>query len=115
MLGFVGLSTPTFLPEVLRAVEVGWRLDPVAWGNGYATEAATAALDEAFGTLGLREIISVPQSDNPASVRVAQRLQMRHARSVEIPPSTARGGLRGELFVMTRDEWLTRRTTSLHA
>src|SRR5690348_12752615 len=25
-IGFVGLSVPTFLPEILPAVEVGWRL-----------------------------------------------------------------------------------------
>lgn len=32
--GFAGLAVPTFLPEALPAVEVGWRLDPDYWGQG---------------------------------------------------------------------------------
>ncbi|ARX88450.1 acetyltransferase [Streptomyces alboflavus] len=32
--GFTGLSVPHFLPEVLPAVEVGWRLWPSALGAG---------------------------------------------------------------------------------
>src|SRR5690606_25368227 len=51
VIGFVGLSVPRFLPEVLPAVEVGWRLHPDVWGRGYATEGVTVALDEAFTTL----------------------------------------------------------------
>jgi hypothetical protein len=42
LLGFCGLTVPMFLPEVLPAVEVGWRLALPAWGRGIATEAATA-------------------------------------------------------------------------
>jgi Acetyltransferase (GNAT) domain len=34
ILGYIGLSIPTFLPEILPAVEVGWRLVPTAWGKG---------------------------------------------------------------------------------
>ncbi len=47
---------PTFLPEILPAVEVGWRLAPAAWGKGYTTEGATAALNQAFTTLGLDRV-----------------------------------------------------------
>ena len=36
---------PTFLPEILPAIEVGWRLDPDVWGKGYATGGASRALD----------------------------------------------------------------------
>ena len=41
--GFTGLSVPDFLPAILPAVEVGWRLGRSHWGQGLATEAAAAA------------------------------------------------------------------------
>lgn len=107
VIGFAGLSVPTFLPEILPAVEVGWRLDPASWGRGYATEAARAALDEAFATLGLATVCSVPQADNPASVRVAERLGLRLVRPVVIPASERRGPLEGLLYETTAAEWAT--------
>jgi RimJ/RimL family protein N-acetyltransferase len=108
VIGFVGLSVPTFLPEVLPTVEVGWRLDPSVWGHGYATEGAAAALDEAFTTLGLSEVCSVPQAENPASVRVAERLGMRFSRSVAIPAHAGLEALSAKLFHITTDEWRAR-------
>ncbi|WP_237552257.1 GNAT family N-acetyltransferase [Streptomyces sp. SID5789] len=48
MAGFTGLSVPNYLPEVLPAVEVGWRLGRAHWGQGMATEAAAAALRFGF-------------------------------------------------------------------
>jgi RimJ/RimL family protein N-acetyltransferase len=111
VVGFVGLSVPRFLPEILPAVEVGWRFDPDVWGRGYATEGATAALDEAFGTLGLQQVCSVPQADNPPSVRVAERLGMRLARTVTVPANERRGALVGALFEVTAAEWRARRAT----
>jgi RimJ/RimL family protein N-acetyltransferase len=105
LIGYVGLSVPMFLPEILPAVEVGWRFDPSCWGRGFATEAALAALREGFETLELDEITSIPQADNVRSGRVCERLGMRFARAVAIPATDTRGGLTGQLYVMARAEW----------
>ena len=105
VIGYVGLSVPMFLPEILPAVEVGWRFDPSSWGQGLATEAALAALREGFETLGLEEITSIPQAENVRSGRVCERLGMRLSRNVVIPANETRGELTGQLYVMTRAEW----------
>jgi RimJ/RimL family protein N-acetyltransferase len=62
-LGFTGLSVATFEASFTPAVEVGWRLARDAWGHGDASEAATAALDLAFGALGLAEVVSFRTSE----------------------------------------------------
>lgn len=54
--------------------EIGWTFGREFWGNGYATEAALAALRWGFGELGLRRVISLIQRGNVASVRVAEKL-----------------------------------------
>jgi RimJ/RimL family protein N-acetyltransferase len=78
--GFVGLAVPSFLPEVLPAVEVGWRLAREHWGKGYATEGAQASLTHGFGELKLRQIVSIIDPRNTASDRVADRLGMTRGR-----------------------------------
>ena len=88
-LGLVGLAIPSFLPAVLPAVEVGWRLARGAWGRGLATEAAGAALAEAFGPLGRACVIAVVDPGNARSLRVAARLGMRPAAD-RIHPVTRR-------------------------
>jgi RimJ/RimL family protein N-acetyltransferase len=107
-IGYVGLSVPMFLPEILPAVEVGWRLDPDAWGQGLATEAATAALREGFETLQLEEITSIPQVGNPQSSRVCERLGMRLDRTLPLPATDRRGPVEAMLYVLSRDEWAGR-------
>jgi len=109
-IGYAGLSVPTFLPEVLPAVEVGWRLDPEAWGHGYATEAGTAALEKAFTTLGLAEVISLPQVDNPPSVRVAERLGMQLRRTTTAPATAKRGPVEVAVMTISCGEWEARAT-----
>ncbi len=59
------------------AVEIGWRLQPDAWGHGYATEAATAALAFGFEEAGLREIVAFTTTLNARSQAVMERLGMR--------------------------------------
>ncbi len=106
VVGYVGLSVPMFLPEILPAVEVGWRLDPDHWGRGLASEGARAALREGFTTLELDEVTSIPQTGNTASFMVAERIGMRFHRTVSIPANERRGEVEGRLYTMTREEWI---------
>jgi len=83
--GFCGLSTPNFLPEILPAVEIGWRLARDSWGQGYATEAAIASMHFGFTEAGLDEIVSVHQIGNTASERIMEKLGMFLGRSTIDP------------------------------
>jgi RimJ/RimL family protein N-acetyltransferase len=55
-------------------IEIGWWLAPFAWGRGYATEAALALRDFAFGVLELNHLSIVLQAENTRSVAVARRI-----------------------------------------
>ena len=72
-LGISGLSVEQWYPDDLQ---VGWRLFPQFWGQGYATEAASAWLDHGFGPLGQKRIISMADTPNHRSIAVMKRLGM---------------------------------------
>ncbi|MFW6773090.1 GNAT family N-acetyltransferase [Nocardioides sp. CPCC 205120] len=57
--------------------EVGWVLDPRHAGRGYATEAAAALVDLAFGHYGMHRVEARLDARNAASARVCARLDMR--------------------------------------
>lgn len=88
-IGFAGLATPEFLPEVLPAVEIGWRLARNAWGRGYGTEAARACMEFGFKDVGLAEIVSIHQIGNDASERIMKKIGMQFDRRT-IDPSCDR-------------------------
>ncbi|TDD70103.1 N-acetyltransferase [Jiangella aurantiaca] len=68
-IGFVRLG----LADV-RAGKLGYLIAAEHWGHGYATEAAAAMLDLAFGPLGLHRVSAAIGPDNAASIAVAERL-----------------------------------------
>jgi RimJ/RimL family protein N-acetyltransferase len=75
-IGFTGLNPmPPGLPGA-GGMEVGWRLARPAWHQGYATEAAAAAVGVAFGGAGLTEIWSMTAVLNEPSQAVMRRLGM---------------------------------------
>jgi RimJ/RimL family protein N-acetyltransferase len=59
------------------SAEMGYELDPREWGNGYATEAATAMLKFAFEQLRLHRVSANAIANNHNSLRVLEKLGMR--------------------------------------
>lgn len=92
--GFTGLSVPSFEADFLPAVEIGWRLARPAWGRGWATEAATAVLQRAFGPLGLCDVVSFAAATNTRSEAVMRRIGMHPAGEFEHPSVPAASPLR---------------------
>lgn len=76
LIGMLGLKhmAPELPPA--PAIEVGWRLAPDAWGQGFASEAAAAALDWGFAHLPADEIIAITAVGNFRSRAVMQRIGM---------------------------------------
>jgi len=101
LVGFVGLAVPAWLPVVLPAVEIGYRLHPAHWGRGLATEAARATLGHGFDVLRLDRIIGIFMPGNVASGRVMTKLGMRDCLTTTDP----RHGFVLQVREITCDEW----------
>ena len=74
--GFVGLNLPGYEAPWMPAVEIGWRLAPSAWHQGYATEGALAALEFAFTQLELPQVVAMSVPGNTPSHQVMERIGM---------------------------------------
>jgi RimJ/RimL family protein N-acetyltransferase len=93
-IGFTGLNT---MPDGVPGSgdqEVGWRLARHAWHQGYATEAARAALDVGLNQLRLPRIWSMTAVLNTPSRAVMERLGMVRHRLFDHPKLEARHALR---------------------
>lgn len=58
-------------------VAVGCVLDPAHWNRGIATEATRIAIEDFFRRVGRRRVVALASADNPASLRVLEKLGMR--------------------------------------
>jgi RimJ/RimL family protein N-acetyltransferase len=75
--GYAGVKPAAFDHPLAPHFEIGWRLARPAWGKGYATEAARAALDDVFTRVGLDEVLAYTAIDNLRSQAVMERLGLR--------------------------------------
>jgi len=80
VIGWAGLQ---FLPE-LNETEVGYLLDKLHWGKGYATEAAQASIQFGFESCALDHIIALVHADNTASRRVIEKCNMSYTETIHI-------------------------------
>lgn len=101
LLGYIALAPPDWLPEIMPAVEIGWRLDPPYWRRGLATEGARALMNYGFNDMGLLEIVSIYEPDNVASGRVIEKLGMHFDRETRHPFFN----VPIHIYRLSRDEW----------
>jgi RimJ/RimL family protein N-acetyltransferase len=101
IIGYVSLAPPDWLPEVLPAVEIGWRLDPAHWRRGLATEGGRALLAYGFEEMGLGKILSIYEPENVASGRVMTRLGMHFDHETRHPWF----GRMLHVYSLSRVEW----------
>jgi len=106
-IGFVGLSIPVADLPFNPCVEIGWRLASTAWGKGYATEAARAALRVGFVDLKLEEIVSFTSVINTRSRAVMERLGMKKDNQTFEHPCVPVGNHLREhcLYRLSCEEW----------
>ena len=97
-------------PEGWPGTEVGWSLHPDAWGKGYATEGASAAIDYAFDVLGWDDVIHCIDPLNLPSQQVARRLgsQLRGAGRLPAPHENASC----EIWGQSRAQWRQQKAAS---
>jgi RimJ/RimL family protein N-acetyltransferase len=102
LLGRVGLLNPEGWP----GLEVGWTLGRSFWGQGYASEAARAAMNYGFLTQGVDRLISMIDPDNAPSQAVALRIgETKGERREHVIDGTL---YPFDIWAITRDEWRKR-------
>jgi RimJ/RimL family protein N-acetyltransferase len=94
-IGRVGPLSPPGWP----GFEVGWGIAPEFRGQGYALEAARAAIDWVFATFEIDEIVHCIEDTNTASQAVARRLGARKDREIDL------FGKLADLWVTSRASW----------
>jgi RimJ/RimL family protein N-acetyltransferase len=76
LIGHCGLAPTAADQPMPQGLEIGWALAPEAWGAGYATEAARAAIADGFARQDAAEILAFTGTANLRSQAVMQRLGM---------------------------------------
>jgi RimJ/RimL family protein N-acetyltransferase len=95
LLGYAGIMPSRAGHPLGLHFDIGWRLARAAWGKGYATEAARAALRDGFERIGLKEVLAYTSSDNLRSQAVIARLNLHRAATLDYCEPLGAGEWRG--------------------
>ncbi|MGW3945520.1 GNAT family N-acetyltransferase [Micrococcus endophyticus] len=89
--------------------EIGWTIDPAHAGRGYATELAGALLEIAFTGLGVRHVEAEAFADNTPSLRVMEKVGLRHEGTFrEESLHLTRGWVDGVTYALLASEFRAR-------
>ena len=102
IIGFGGLSPKKILG--LNTLNLYYRFDPTAWGQGYAVEMGQKALYCAFHILQHAHIHAIIRPTNTPSIRVAQRLGMQQFATLDDVP----GQVPSLVFELRAEQWAGR-------
>jgi len=83
-------------------IEIGWWLARRHWGEGIATEAARAAMRDAFTRVGLDRLVAIARAENAASLRIMEKLGMKYERE------HVHRGIPVVMFGIARADWRRR-------
>jgi RimJ/RimL family protein N-acetyltransferase len=102
-----GFALETAADGPVDEAELGYRLRPSAWGNGYASEGARALIDKGFGAFGLRRIWAQTMAVNLASRRVMEKAGLAYVRTFHLDWDDPLEGVEeGEVvYALTRAQW----------
>jgi len=100
-------SIGTHYPEGWPGREVGWSIARPHWRKGYAREAATAAMDYAFDTLGWDRVIHVIDPQNKPSEALAGALGSQIVGTVD--ELAGFGPMQLNLWGQSADQWRARK------
>lgn len=94
-LGWCGLK---YLPEH-DEYDLGYRFSRIYWGQGYATEAASACLDLGFSRFEMPLIVGRAMTANTASIRVLEKVGLRYQKPYSFD------GESGVLYALDQLTW----------
>lgn len=87
VIGFGGVAYRKYLEA--NALNLGYRLAVTAWGQGYATEVAQAALSYALDELREPEVFAIVRPSNAPSIRVLEKIGMQRIGTLDDVPGQA--------------------------
>jgi ribosomal-protein-alanine N-acetyltransferase len=99
-IGWTGLKVEKEVRPTFQYFDIGYRMKKEFWGNGIATETATACLDYGFNILHLEEIHGAAVIENIASNKVLQKIGLKFIEEFQCD------GEECNFYGISRDEWL---------
>ena len=83
LIGMCGLKTGAPDTPIAADLEIGWRFGRHGWGQGFATEAARAAMAHGFSDARVPRIAAITTLTNVKSWAVMERLGMTRAAALD--------------------------------
>jgi len=104
-LGYVGIMPIPRAHPAAPGVEIGWRLVRPAWGQGYATEGAKAAMSDGFDRMSFSEVVSYASPENLRSQSVMRRIGLERDVGRDFVATTSEGIWIGWVWVANAHTW----------